>query len=226
MNAFKFKDEELKPYEKNLRKIANNDYKPSEIDEQDFMDQQGENFEEMPFTDIESGLFFGDQALVEGNKRMYSLWATQDCHLFYFQREDFKDILKKQELRITQERIAFLSKIIPLNVLSHFKLKELSKHFRSMQCIRYKYLYTQEKEKAKFIYIVKDGEFQVTLQYSVKGPSYKETKQMEVFENPHDAKRHENELFLKNRRLEQKTFSLGTIQSNGFIGLEDIVLQS
>lgn len=60
MNAFKFKDEELKPYEKNLRKIANNDYKPSEIDEQDFMDQQGENFEEMPFTDIESGLFFGD----------------------------------------------------------------------------------------------------------------------------------------------------------------------
>ena len=49
---------------------------------------------------------------------------------------------------------------------------------------------------------------------------------MDVFENPHEAKRHENELFKKNKRLQQKSYLLGTIQQNGFIGLEDIVIQN
>jgi hypothetical protein len=39
------------------------------------------------------------------------------------------------------------------------------------------------------VYIVKEGEFRVTLSYWVKGPSYAELKPMEVFENPKEAKR-------------------------------------
>lgn len=57
---------------------------------------------EVPFAEIQKDLFFGDSALVEGNKekRLYSLWAAQDCHLFSFTKTDFKEMMKKQELRI------------------------------------------------------------------------------------------------------------------------------
>jgi hypothetical protein len=66
----------------------------------------------------------------------------------------------------------------------------------------------------------------VTLQYDVKGPSFFETKQMEVFENPRDAKRYENPLYTKNNRKEHKSFFLNMVQNRAIIGLEDIVLQS
>ncbi len=49
---------------------------------------------------------------------------------------------------------------------------------------------------------------------------------MEVFENPSDAKRHDNPLNLKNNRKEHKQFFLNMIQNRIIVGLEDIVLQS
>lgn len=57
---------------------------------------------EVPFAEIKKDFFFGDSALVEGNKekRLYSLWAAQDCHLFSFNKTDLKEMLKKQDQRI------------------------------------------------------------------------------------------------------------------------------
>jgi hypothetical protein len=48
---------------------------------------------------------------------------------------------------------------------------------------------------------------------------------MEIFENPIEAKRQENPLYMKNNRMEEKTVFLCTVQNKGMIGIEDIVMQ-
>ena len=71
-----------------------------EIELQNYNEETGQI--EVAFAEIQKDCFFGDSALVEGNKekRLYSLWAAQDCHLFSFTKVDFKEMLKKQEQRI------------------------------------------------------------------------------------------------------------------------------
>ena len=73
---------------------------------------------------------------------------------------------------------------------------------------------------------MREGEFAITLKYKVKQPSFSKTCQMEVFENPMEAKRHENPLYQKNNRMVEKSFFLSTVQNKGIIGLEDIILQA
>ena len=123
------------------------------------------------------------------------------------------------------EKISFLESLPPLNLLSRSQLKRFAKNLRSKVVHRHEFLYKQG-EKADYVYIVREGEFSVTLKYDVQGPSFFETKQMEVFENPSDAKRHDNPLNLKNNRKEHKQFFLNMIQNRIIVGLEDIVLQS
>ena len=123
------------------------------------------------------------------------------------------------------EKISFLESLPPLNLLSRSQLKRFAKNLRSKVVHRHEFLYKQG-DKADYVYIVREGEFSVTLKYDVQGPSFFETKQMEVFENPSDAKRHDNPLNLKNNRKEHKQFFLNMIQNRIIVGLEDIVLQS
>ena len=123
------------------------------------------------------------------------------------------------------EKISFLESLPPLNLLSRSQLKRFAKNLRSKVVHRQEFLYKQG-DKADYVYIVREGEFSVTLKYDVQGPSFFETKQMEVFENPSDAKRHDNPLNLKNNRKEHKQFFLNMIQNRIIVGLEDIVLQS
>lgn len=123
------------------------------------------------------------------------------------------------------EKISFLESLPPLNLLSRSQLKRFAKNLRSKVVHRHEFLYKQG-DKADYVYIVREGEFSVTLKYDVQGPSFFETKQMEVFENPSDAKRHDNPLNLKNNRKERKQFFLNMIQNRIIVGLEDIVLQS
>ena len=134
-------------------------------------------------------------------------------------------MLKRQDQRLASEKISFLEGLPPLNALSRSQLKKFAKSLRSMVLHRHQFLYRQG-DQADFIYIVREGEFSVTLQYDVQGPSFFETKQMEVFENPREAKRYENPLYVKNNRKEHKSFFLNLVQNRGIIGLEDIVLQS
>ena len=123
------------------------------------------------------------------------------------------------------EKISFLESLPPPNLLSRSQLKRFAKNLRSKVVHRHEFLYKQG-DKADYVYIVREGEFSVTLKYDVQGPSFFETKQMEVFENPSDAKRHDNPLNLKNNRKEHKQFFLNMIQNRIIVGLEDIVLQS
>jgi len=134
-------------------------------------------------------------------------------------------MLKKQDQRLMSEKISFLESLPPLNLLSRSQLKKFAKNLRSKMLHRHEYLFRQG-DKADYIYIVREGEFSVTLRYDVQGPSFFETKQMEVFENPSDAKRHDNPLNMKNSRKEHKNFFLNMIQNRIIVGLEDIVLQS
>jgi len=72
---------------------------------------------------------------------------------------------------------------------------------------------------------VLSGEFIVTLSYSIECPSFYETKPMEVFENPREAKRYENALFSKNNRKIKKFFYHNTVQNEALIGIEDFDMQ-
>ena len=123
------------------------------------------------------------------------------------------------------EKTSYQESLPPLNLQSRTQLKRFAKNLRSKVVHRHEFLYKQG-DKADYVYIVREGEFSVTLKYDVQGPSFFETKQMEVFENPSDAKRHDNPLNLKNNRKEHKQFFLNMIQNRIIVGLEDIVLQS
>lgn len=81
-----------------LIQMENVDYEPSYINDidLDIYDKDGEPIE-VPFADVYKNNYFGELALADGlrEKRLYSLWAAQDCHLFYFDRQAFKDMIKK-----------------------------------------------------------------------------------------------------------------------------------
>lgn len=166
--------------------------------------------EERPVARIKRQNYFGGFALVEDSKRLYSLWAEQDCHLFYFTRKDYEEMLAEEKKRAENEKIQFLSKIPPFNTLSRSQLKKFSQSLKQMSLQRLKYLYRQG-DPADYVYIVREGDFAVTLRYEVQGPSYFDTNQMEVFESPDDAKRKTNPFYIKNNKKVLKSFKLSTI---------------
>ena len=113
--------EDHQPFMAHLNKMDYIHYEPSVMDENDLdIFENGEPVE-VPFADIHRDSYFGELALADGlrDKRLFSLWAVANSHLFYFDRNDFRDMLKKQEQRIIAERISFLNHIPLLKMLSY-----------------------------------------------------------------------------------------------------------
>lgn len=79
-----------------MKEISVAGYEPDVINEND-LDLKNEEGDivEIPFTEIKSGNYFGDLALIDNNRRIYSLWAMQNSHIFYFEKNDFKEMIKK-----------------------------------------------------------------------------------------------------------------------------------
>jgi CRP-like cAMP-binding protein len=83
------------------------------------MDEQA-----LPLATVTKQFFFGFDGLVEDSKHLYSLWAEQDCHLFYITKQHFAEMKVEHTKRSLNEKILFLEATFPFNILSRSQLKK------------------------------------------------------------------------------------------------------
>ena len=130
-----------------------------------------------------NGGSFGALALTDGKPRITTTKCLIRTHLLVLSRDDWCKCKQDIERRKTHERVQFVKTIPIFGKLSTTYLNQrLMPNFQDIRVSRGQYI-TKEGQPADKIYIIKDGEFQVT-----KSTAKKQIKKVvdvrEILEDP------------------------------------------
>jgi CRP-like cAMP-binding protein len=84
---------------------------------------------------LASGKTFGELALINDKPRAATIVCLQDCYLASIDRNAYHKVLQKLELKLTQQKIEFFSKI---PFLSHQTLTQMRKLIHSFNLQQFK----------------------------------------------------------------------------------------
>ena len=112
---------------------------------------------------MREGKGFGELALKREkvDRRAATIQCLEDCHLAVISKENYQRQVQKIDQRKLRKLIDFFKSIPFLSKNSQTYLIKLHYNFEQRNFIRNQLLY-QEGEPIKYIYLIKEGEFEVT----------------------------------------------------------------
>lgn len=126
--------------------------------------RKNNNFNQQRYIEInilKAGKTFGDLSLIGCKPRMASIRALEDTHCAVLSKQDFNIVLGQIEKKKLNEKIQFLRSLPFFSALTKTSVSKLTYQFKDMSLIKNQYLY-REGEPAEYVYIVKNGQFEVT----------------------------------------------------------------
>lgn len=135
---------------------------------------------------LKTGAYFGEAALIENKSRMASIRCLEDSHFAILSKEDFNRALGAIEKRKYNERIQFLQSLPFFDKLTKNSVGKLSYQFIDVPTIKGQVLY-KEGDPSEYVYLVKEGLFEVTRTLTFKEDPSEKTKK--IFVNPMKANR-------------------------------------
>ena len=130
------------------------------------------------------GFEFGSDALVNGKPRNATVVAEKTTFLAILQKEQYDEILKKQE----QKRIdRFIQKLSNFQIANHFSRTykgKLRKYFQDAEFKRGQYLF-QEGDTPEDIYFLLEGEIEISKNFQILKTEESHTvffKELQVYE--------------------------------------------
>lgn len=110
---------------------------------------------------LNSGETFGSSSIIVNEPRKASIRCLEDCHFAILSKNDFNRALGAIERRKYNERIIFLQSLPYFSKLTKTSLGKISFQFVDRPIIKGQVLY-KEGEDAEYVYLVKEGQFEVT----------------------------------------------------------------
>jgi len=109
------------------------------------------------------GKGFGELSLKRDrlDKRAATIQCLQECHLAVISKDSYQKVVQKIDQRKMRKLIDFFKNIPFLSKNSQTYLIKMHYNFEQRNCIRNQVLYT-EGDQVQFIYLIKEGEFEVT----------------------------------------------------------------
>lgn len=117
--------------------------------------------EQRLLTVLKQGECFGEMALLSSQPRQASILCREDAHFAVLSREDYTRILSKAHERIIRAKVEVLVKQPVFRKLSKGALTRLTYFFKVRLFQRKQVVYSAGDSAAE-IYIVKEGDFQLT----------------------------------------------------------------
>ena len=111
------------------------------------------------------GKNFGERACMTGKPRLARIQCNEDCHFAVIKNSDYKHILGSLHMQKKTELAEFLRQMPYISHWSITHLSKLSEIMEKISVIRNQFI-IKEKEKVKYIYMIKTGEFEITKNYS------------------------------------------------------------
>jgi CRP-like cAMP-binding protein len=117
--------------------------------------------------DLTPGHYFGQSALHSVIKpRQAHVFALENSVVLVIDRNNFNKLLQENAKRRESQLLAEL-KILPLlQNFTYSQLKKIVQSFQPVKRLMHQFLY-KEKDPAKFVYIVKEGEFRQTIKMTL-----------------------------------------------------------
>ncbi|OMJ96280.1 hypothetical protein SteCoe_4 [Stentor coeruleus] len=120
-----------------------------------------------------SGQTFGEMALVNDRPRYFSVQCTEPTTLGILKKSDYNIIARVQEKQVN-DKIEFLRSLEPFKNWTRVAVYKLSYFFRNINFRKGNIVY-KEGDFPSEIYIIKEGEFIFTQQYSINAGFKKAT---------------------------------------------------
>ena len=166
------------------------------------------------------GEYFGDATSSETLHKCASVLCLQNTHFFYIDRESILQIEKMIELRLFNEKLAFMREINAFKTMPQKKLKIFIQHYKSVVKIRGAYLF-KEGEPCNHVYIVEQGQLRIVKKVQ-REKSNTDAETRMIFRNPLAAKKKQQQLEMMNQTANSERFGLELADRCRFLGLEDI----
>eukprot|EP00347_Sterkiella_histriomuscorum_P015778 403355716 len=206
-----------------LQNINNINEQQLELEQKEF---SSKNIE---ISQLGNGQSFGELALIEQKPRMASIRCIQNTHFAVISKQDYIKVLGIIERKKYNERIQFLRQLPYFSQLTKTSLGKLTYQFIDLKTIKNQVLY-REGEPAEYVYIVKDGQFEVTRMEKDR-PIGQDNKAIggmstkEILENPLRSMKVSNTKSLINTGKNNKTHKvyLFKLEKGNLIGDEDMV---
>eukprot|EP00347_Sterkiella_histriomuscorum_P012371 403368842 len=119
----------------------------------------GQNLVEV--AQLKSGQSFGELALISNKPRAATIKCMTDAHFLVLQKKDYEQILGRFEEANMNKFVEFLKQMPHFNHWFKNALSKLTYYFTRQKFIRNQTIY-KEGDICRFIYIVLDGEFEIT----------------------------------------------------------------
>jgi CRP-like cAMP-binding protein len=116
--------------------------------------------------EIHKGNAFGDYALLHNERRSASIYVKENSHFLVLYKKEFLHILGKVEAYKLKEKVDFLRSLPLFQRWANKRLIKTSYAFDVRTHTRNHFLF-KEGDPTDFIYIVKEGEFQLLKNYKV-----------------------------------------------------------
>jgi CRP-like cAMP-binding protein len=110
--------------------------------------------------EIKNGLAFGDYALLHNDRRGASIFVKKNSHFLVLYKPKYMEILGKAETQKLKDKLNFLQTLPLFHRWTDRKLMKNSYAFEVRYLARNHTLFS-EGEPCDFVYIVKEGEFQL-----------------------------------------------------------------
>jgi len=128
---------------------------------------------------LRQGECFGELALLSNHPRTASILCREDCYLACLSREDYVRILSKIQDRLISIKVELLLKQAVFRKLSKNALMKLTYFFKIKRYTRKQTVFEAGKEAAR-LYLVKEGEFQLTKDIVLGSPAQSKTTRVQV----------------------------------------------
>lgn len=128
---------------------------------------------------LRQGECFGELALLGNHLRTASILCREDCYLAYLSREDYARILSKIQDKLISVKVELLLKQAVFRKLSKNALMKLTYFFKIKRFARKQTVFEAGNEAAR-LYLVKEGEFQLTKDIFLGSPAQTKTTRVQV----------------------------------------------
>lgn len=115
----------------------------------------------------ETGMAFGELALIKDQPRAASILCDVDCHFAVLSKDDYLNIIGKIESRKLELFIEFLHDIPTFRTWTKKKLELLTYHLSKVPYKRKQVVFSI-KSPPEYVYIVQEGEFELTKTLTTK----------------------------------------------------------
>ena len=178
---------------------------------------------------LSTGGTFGELALINNEPRKANVQSISDCYFAVLEKKDYIGMLRKYELRIFNQKLDFLNNLPFLKHYTQIQIRRIVHSFTvSNYIINQKVC--SEGQKQAYIYIIKEGDFEVTRRKYIVNKKENKKKAIEQQNRKHigpNNKGSHSEMGTKIIELQNKKIStelrVNTVCSGQIIGHNDFI---